>query len=333
MLQVGNDVLIDDGHVCLRVERVDDGRAVCSVAVGGRVESHKGVNLPGVDLPIPSLTEKDRRDLAFALDLGVDFVALSFVRSPEDVRELRRLIDEAGSEARVIAKIEKAEAVHALGPIVDAADAVMVARGDLGVEIGPAAVPLLQKRMILLALERARPVITATQMLESMLHAPDPTRAEASDVANAVLDGTSALMLSEETAIGEYPVEAVATMDVIARTVEPSQGHRHELPAAATSRRSARRSRTLPATSPRRCTRSRSSFPPSPAAPRRRWRGCDRGVPSSRSPTTSAWRGGSRSSGASYRSSSGSATTSSSSGASRSKRRATRGSSSPVTGS
>ena len=232
VLQVGHDVLIDDGHVRLRVERVDNGRAVCSVAVGGPVESHKGVNLPGVALPIPSLTEKDRGDLAFALDVGADFVALSFVRSPDDVRDLRKLIDDAGSQARVIAKIEKAEAVHELGPIVDAADAVMVARGDLGVEIGPAAVPLLQKRMILMALERGRPVITATQMLESMLHAPEPTRAEASDVANAVLDGTSALMLSEETAVGEYPVEAVATMDVIARTVEPSQGHRHELPTA-----------------------------------------------------------------------------------------------------
>ena len=232
VLEAGNDILIDDGHVRLRVERVDNGRAVCSVVVGGTVESHKGVNLPGVAVPIPSLTEKDRGDLAFALDLGADFIALSFVRSPDDVRELRKLIDDAGSEARVIAKIEKAEAVHALGPIVDAADAVMVARGDLGVEIGPAAVPLLQKRMILLALERGRPVITATQMLESMLHAPEPTRAEASDVANAVLDGTSALMLSEETAVGEYPVEAVSTMDVIARTVEPSQGHRHELPAA-----------------------------------------------------------------------------------------------------
>ena len=232
VLEAGHDILIDDGHVRLRVERVDNGRAVCSVVVGGRVESHKGVNLPGIALPIPSLTEKDRADLAFALDLGVDFVALSFVRSPDDVRELRSLVDGAGSQARVIAKIEKAEAVHALGPIVDASDVVMVARGDLGVEIGPAAVPLLQKRMILLALERGRAVITATQMLESMLHAPEPTRAEASDVANAVLDGTTALMLSEETAIGEYPVEAVATMDLIARAIEPSQGHRHELPSA-----------------------------------------------------------------------------------------------------
>ncbi len=232
VLDEGNDVLIDDGHVRLRVERVDNGAAVCSVAVGGPVESHKGVNLPGVVLPIPSLTEKDLRDLEFALGLEVDYVALSFVRSPDDVRDLRRRIDEAGSQARVIAKIEKAEAVHSLGPIVDASDAVMVARGDLGVEIGPSAVPLLQKRMILRALERGRPVITATQMLESMLHAPEPTRAEASDVANAVLDGTSALMLSEETAVGEYPVDAVATMDLIARAVEPSLGHRHELPSA-----------------------------------------------------------------------------------------------------
>jgi pyruvate kinase len=232
VLEAGHDVLIDDGHVRLRVERLEDGRAVCSVVVGGSVESHKGVNLPGVSVPIPSLTEKDLRDLAFALELGVDYVALSFVRSPDDVRDLRRRIGNGGSHAHVIAKIEKAEAVHALGPIVQAADAVMVARGDLGVEVGPWAVPLLQKRMILAALERGRLVITATQMLESMLHAPEPTRAEASDVANAVLDGTSAIMLSEETAVGEYPVEAVATMDVIARAVEPSQGHRHELPSA-----------------------------------------------------------------------------------------------------
>jgi pyruvate kinase len=232
VLEPGHDVLIDDGHVRLRVERVERGRAVCSVVVGGVVETHKGVNLPGVPLPIPSLTEKDLSDLAFALELDADFVALSFVRSPDDVRDLRRRIEETGSRARVIAKIEKAEAVQALAAIVDESHAVMVARGDLGVEIGPSAVPLLQKRMITTALERGKPVITATQMLESMLHAPEPTRAEASDVANAVLDGTSAVMLSEETAIGEFPVQAVATMDLIARAVEPSLGHRHELPGA-----------------------------------------------------------------------------------------------------
>ncbi len=232
VLAPGHDVLIDDGHVRLRVERADRGRAVCTVTVGGLVQGHKGVNLPGVPLPIPCLTDKDLADLRFACQLGADYVALSFVRSPDDVRELRRRLEEAGSPAHVIAKIEKAEAVQRVDEIVAAADAVMVARGDLGVEMGPAQVPLLQKRIIQVALQRARPVITATQMLESMLHAPEPTRAEASDVANAVLDGTSALMLSEETAVGAYPVEAVRYMDVIARAVEPSLGHRHELATA-----------------------------------------------------------------------------------------------------
>lgn len=230
VLGPGHDVLVDDGHVRLRVERSDGVGAVCTVTVGGEVHAHKGVNMPGVSLPIPSLTKKDLSDLAFALDLEVDIVALSFVRSPDDVLGLRRRIDAAGSAARVLAKIEKAEAVQSLAEVIEAADSVMVARGDLGVEIGPAAVPLLQKRIIAMALERGRPVVTATQMLESMLHAPEPTRAEASDVANAVLDGSSAVMLSEETAIGEYPVESVATMDLIASTVEPSLEPRHELP-------------------------------------------------------------------------------------------------------
>jgi pyruvate kinase len=194
------------------------------------VTSHKGVNLPGVPLPIPALTPKDIDDLAFALELGVDYVALSFVRSAEDVADLTRRIAVAGSNAHVIAKIEKAEAIAALDAIIAETAAVMVARGDLGVEIGPASVPLLQKQIILSSLERGRPVITATQMLESMVQEPEPTRAEASDIANAVLDGSSALMLSQETAIGEYPVEAVAVMDQIALAVEPSLGYRHELP-------------------------------------------------------------------------------------------------------
>jgi len=232
VLEPGTDVLIDDGHVRLRVEEVERGRARCTVLAGGEVGSHKGVNLPGVALPIPSLTQKDLDDLRFALGLGVDFVALSFVRSGVDVRALRELIEAAGSHAHVIAKIEKAEAVAALNEILDEAHAVMVARGDLGVEIGAAEVPLLQKRIILEALARGKPVITATQMLESMLHQPEPTRAEASDVANAILDGTSAIMLSGETAIGAYAVEAVETMDRIARAVEPSLGYRHELPSA-----------------------------------------------------------------------------------------------------
>jgi pyruvate kinase len=198
--------------------------------VGGSVSAHKGVNLPGVPLPIPSLTQKDTADLELALSLGVDYVALSFVRSAADVRDLRRLIEQAGSRAEVIAKIEKAEAVEALDEILAASDAIMVARGDLGVEIGPASVPLLQKRIILRALDAGKPVITATQMLESMIEHAEPTRAEASDVANAVLDGSSALMLSGETAVGAYPVESVAYMDRIARAVEPSLGYRHEMP-------------------------------------------------------------------------------------------------------
>jgi pyruvate kinase len=233
VLKPGHDVLIDDGHVRLHVEDVESGRATCQVVVGGRVTSHKGVNLPGVPIPIPSITRKDSADLEFALELGVDFVALSFVRSASDVRDLRSLIEQAGSHAHVIAKIEKAEAIDVLDEVLAETDAVMVARGDLGVEIGAASVPLLQKRIILKALERGKPVITATQMLESMISSPEPTRAEASDVANAVLDGTSAIMLSGETAVGDYPVEAVAYMDRIARAVEPSMDYRHEIPEAA----------------------------------------------------------------------------------------------------
>jgi pyruvate kinase len=232
VLKPGHDVLIDDGLVRLRVDDVADGRVRCEVVVGGIVSSHKGVNLPGVPLPIPSLTRKDTEDLQFAMQLGVDYVALSFVRSPADVRELRALIEQAGSHAHVIAKIEKSEAVDVLDDVLAETDAVMVARGDLGVEIGPALVPLIQKRIIQKALERGKPVITATQMLESMVHHPEPTRAEASDVANAILDGTSAIMLSGETAVGEYPVEAIMYMDRISRAVEPSMDYRHEIPAA-----------------------------------------------------------------------------------------------------
>jgi len=233
VLRAGHEVLIDDGLVRLRVEEVAARRVTCAVIVGGAVRSHKGVNLPGVPVPIPALTRKDTDDLQFALELGVDYVALSFVRSAADVRDLKHLVEQAGSHAQVIAKIEKAEAVDALGDVLDVADAVMVARGDLGVEIGPASVPLIQKRIILRALERGKPVITATQMLESMIEHAEPTRAEASDVANAVLDGTSAVMLSGETAVGRYPVEAVRYMDRIACAVEPSLGYRHELPEAA----------------------------------------------------------------------------------------------------
>jgi pyruvate kinase len=232
VLMPGHDVLIDDGLVRLRVHEVVERRAVCEVVVGGVVKSQKGVNLPGVPLPIPSLTRKDVEDLDFALSLGVDYVALSFVRSAADVRDLKRIIEQAGSHVHVIAKIEKSEAIDALDEILAETDAVMVARGDLGVEIGVADVPLLQKRIILRALERGTPVITATQMLESMIEHAEPTRAEASDVANAILDGTSAVMLSAETAAGKYPVKAVETMARIAYAIEPSLGYRHQIPEA-----------------------------------------------------------------------------------------------------
>jgi pyruvate kinase len=233
VLHPGHELLIDDGLVRLRVNEVDDGRARTTVLVGGVVGANKGVNLPGVPIPIPSLTDKDRSDLEFGLELGIDYVALSFVREAADVHGLRELLGSADSRALVVAKVEKAEALEELDAIISASDAVMVARGDLGVEIGPAAVPLVQKRIILSALEHGKPAITATQMLESMLRHPEPTRAEASDVANAILDGTSAVMLSGETAVGKYPVQSVVTMDRIARAVEPSLAYRHELAQAA----------------------------------------------------------------------------------------------------
>ena len=229
VLRPGDHILIDDGLVRLHVDAVNGGRVQATVLVGGAVAANKGVNVPGVPLPVPSVTDKDVADLEFALGLGIDYVALSFVRSANDVRQLRELLHDAGSNAQVIAKIEKAEALDDLGGILRLADAVMVARGDLGVEIGPAEVPLVQKRILLAALERGKPAITATQMLESMIHQAEPTRAEASDVANAILDGTSAVMLSGETAMGDYPLEAVQTMDKIARAVEPSLAYRHEL--------------------------------------------------------------------------------------------------------
>ena len=232
VLKPDQDVLVDDGHVRLRVLDVDAGRVLCRVVTGGVVEEHKGVNVPGVALPVPSLTQKDLADLDFALGLGVDYVAQSFVRTRADVAALRARIEAAGAQAWVIAKIELQEAVAALDGILDETDAVMIARGDLGVEVGAAQVPLLQKQIILAALERGKPAITATQMLESMVQRPEPTRAEASDVANAILDGTSAVMLSAETAIGAYPLAAVETMASIARAVEPSLGYRHQLPGA-----------------------------------------------------------------------------------------------------
>jgi pyruvate kinase len=218
----GDEVLIDDGRIRARAEESDGVRLLCRVEVGGTVKPNKGVNLPSTLLPIPALTEKDRTDLEFALSVGVDYIGLSFVRTADDVAELRSLISAAGSSARIVAKIEKAEAVVNLDAIIEAADAVMVARGDLGVEIGVSRVPLVQKHIIERARDAGRAVITATQMLESMIHEPEPTRAEVSDVANAILDGTSAVMLSAETAAGAFPLRATAQMAAIARSVEPS---------------------------------------------------------------------------------------------------------------
>jgi pyruvate kinase len=226
VLEKGAIVKLADGMIRLRVQEVDvtTGRICCLIEDGGPISSHKGLNLPDHDLGIPSLTEKDLEDLDFALSQEVDYVAQSFVQSPDDVHQLRTLIAEKspGHRPQIISKIEKRLAVERLDDILAASDAVMVARGDLGVELGAEGVPLLQKHIIKRAGELGIPAITATQMLESMTSSPEPTRAEASDVANAVLDGTSAVMLSGETAVGKYPVEAIRVLDRIARTVEPA---------------------------------------------------------------------------------------------------------------
>lgn len=228
VLEPGDLVLLDDGLIRLRVVDKQADGSWCIVELGGMLKPGKGVCVPGTELPIPSLTKKDLDDLAFAVTLDIDYVALSFVRSPEDVYGLKMQLAQLGSDALVIAKIEQAQALPELDMIVEASDAVMVARGDLGVEIGAEGVPLEQKRIIACALAHGKAVITATQMLESMVAKPEPTRAEASDVANAVLDGSSAVMLSGETATGAYPVEAVSTMARIATKVETSLGYRHE---------------------------------------------------------------------------------------------------------
>ena len=216
----GDTVLIDDGNVKLGVVDTDGVRVRCKVLEGGRVSNHKGINLPGVRVSAPSMSEKDREDLRFAMSLRVDLIALSFVRSPEDVHEVHAIMDEFGARLPVIAKIEKPEAIERLEAIVEAFDGLMVARGDLGVELPFEEVPLIQKRAIAIARRHARPVIVATQMLESMITHSRPTRAEASDVANAILDGTDAVMLSGETSVGQYPIEAVEAMARIIATVE-----------------------------------------------------------------------------------------------------------------
>src|ERR1700744_1627140 len=216
----GDRILIDDGRVLLEVTGVSGDRVRTVVRVGGLISDHKGINLPGVAVSAPALTAKDEADLRWALGLGVDLVALSFVRRPEDADAARRIMDECGVRVPLIAKIEKPEAVRVLPEIVDAFDGIMVARGDLGVELPLEQVPAVQSRAIALARERARPVIVATQMLESMISAPRPTRAEVSDVAGAVVEGADAVMLSAETSVGAYPVETVATMARIVSAAE-----------------------------------------------------------------------------------------------------------------
>jgi pyruvate kinase len=216
----GDRILLDDGAIGLRVEDVEGERVRCQVERGGVVKSRKGVNLPGVAVSAASMTAKDRADVATAVEFGADYVALSFVRKPEDVVEAKQAIAEHGGDIPVVAKLERPEAIDVLDEILEVADAVMVARGDLGVELAVEQVPPIQKHIIARANSLGVPVITATQMLESMVASPRPTRAEASDVANAIFDGTDAVMLSQETAIGQYPVEAVATMNRIAREAE-----------------------------------------------------------------------------------------------------------------
>jgi pyruvate kinase len=217
----GDRLLIDDGKVAVEVKSVIGGTDIeCLVVEGGPVSNHKGVSLPNVAVSVPALSEKDAEDLRFALALGVDLVALSFVRSPDDIKLVHEIMDEMGIRRPVIAKIEKPEAVTALEQIVNAFDGIMVARGDLGVELPLDQVPLVQKRCVQLGRELAKPVIVATQMLESMIENSRPTRAEASDVANAVLDGADAVMLSGETSVGRYPVLTVSTMAKIIETTE-----------------------------------------------------------------------------------------------------------------
>ena len=223
----GSPILLSDGLIELRVLAVRGQDVECEVVNGGMLGEHQGINLPGTALTVPSLTEKDRRDLEFGLQHGVDMVALSFVRTAGDVREAKRLMAQRGTELPVIAKLEKPQAIDHLEEILEVADGVMVARGDLGVEAPPEQVPIMQKQIIRRAAEYRKPVITATQMLESMVENPRPTRAEASDVANAVFDGTDAVMLSAETASGKYPREAVAMMG---RIVAEAEAHMCELP-------------------------------------------------------------------------------------------------------
>lgn len=228
-----DNILLDDGYIALRVEKVSDTDVQCVVTDGGILKPNKGINLPGVQVSAPALSAKDRHDVAWGFANGVDFVALSFVRQADEVLELKQMARDAGASTQIIAKLEKPEAIENLDAIIAAADGVMVARGDLGVEMAPEQVPLMQKRIIRAANEAGKFVITATQMLESMTHAQRPTRAEVSDVANAVLDGTDAVMLSGETANGDYPLE---TLKIMGRIVEEAEHATFSAPRILSSR-------------------------------------------------------------------------------------------------
>jgi pyruvate kinase len=226
-LTVGSELLIDDGKLRVRVERHGADFAETRVLVGGDISNHKGVNVPGVMLPISPLTEKDREDLEFAVENGADWIALSFVQRPSDVAEARRLVSQhVGPRIRILSKLEKPSAIDHLSDIIELSDAVMVARGDLGVECPAETVPILQKRIVRGCRQAGKPVVVATQMLDSMVHSPTPTRAEASDVATAIYDGADAVMLSAETASGDFPVEAVTMMDRIIAQVEQDEQYR-----------------------------------------------------------------------------------------------------------
>lgn len=228
-LEVGMRVLIDDGLIEMKVEKVDKSNIVCRVINGGVVSNHKGVNVPDVDLSMPYISDKDREDILFGIEQDVDFIAASFVQKKEDILQLRKLLEKNGGESiRIIAKIENAQGVANIDDIIEASDGIMVARGDMGVEIPYEEVPIIQKKIIKKVYRTGKQVITATQMLESMIKNPRPTRAETTDIANAVFDGTSAIMLSGETAAGAYPVEAVRTMVRIAERTEQEVDYRKQ---------------------------------------------------------------------------------------------------------
>jgi pyruvate kinase len=231
-VSVGNRILLSDGLIELNVSRVRNKTIECRIIKGGLLGSNQGINLPGVKLKMPSLTDKDRLDLKFGLGLGIDWIALSFVRDAEDVRPIKQILKQYSLQIPILAKIEKLEALNNLPAILKTFDGVMVARGDLGVELPPEDVPIWQKKIIQIARRSGKPSIVATQMLESMLHNPRPTRAETSDVANAVIDGADAVMLSGETAVGSYPVESVSVM---ARIIEKTEDV-YEFGAAASAR-------------------------------------------------------------------------------------------------